>query len=79
MGIVDSISTREVIINYMPYTKEWIKEYNKTWYWKITLPMGKTPDNWIVGTPIRLFGKAIFIKWKMAKPSYKWNNPIPTN
>ena len=59
---------------YMEYTKEWIKEYNKTWYWKITLTRTRTPENYISGTPIKIFGKAILIKWKIAKPNYKWNN-----
>ena len=57
------------------YSKEWIKEYNKTWYWKIVPFWVKVePKDWIVGTPIRIFGKVIAYKWKIAKPNYKWND-----
>lgn len=61
-----------ICVNYRYMNKE--NEYNKTWYWKITKPSAPCPDNWIVGTPIRLFGRVIFIKWKLAKQNYKWNN-----
>ena len=50
------------------------KEYNKTWYWKITFTRGITPKNFICGKSIKLFGKVLFYKWKIAKPNYKWNN-----
>lgn len=53
-----------------------LKEYNKTWYWKI-VPFWKgkqiCPYNWIMGTPIRIFGITVAYKWKVAKPNYKWN------
>ena len=41
------------------------RAYKRTWYWKITLPSMKSPDNWIIGTPIKLFGRMILIKWKI--------------
>lgn len=52
-------------------TEKELKEYNKTWYWKITRKT--TPENWIVGTPKRLFSKYLFTIWKVAKSNYKWN------
>lgn len=55
------------------YTKEWVKEYNKTWYYKITLPSAKCPDNWISGRIIKPLGFKLVL-WKCAKPNYKWNN-----
>ena len=48
------------------------EEYNKTWYYKYTLPR-TIPKNWIVGTPIKVFGKVILVKWKIAKANYKWS------
>jgi hypothetical protein len=50
-------------------TKE---QYNKTWYYKWTLPSTKSPDNWITGTPIKLFGRFVAVRWKIAKANYPW-------
>jgi hypothetical protein len=60
----------------MKYTKKWIKDYNKTWYYKITyikknseLPVGVISDQ-----PIFILGiRTKFWMWKIAKSSYKWN------
>lgn len=48
------------------------EEYNKTWYIQYTLPSAKCPENWITATPIKLFGIAVLVKWKLAKPNYPW-------
>lgn len=48
------------------------KQYNKTWYYKITLTNKMSPDNWISGKPIRIFGRMIAVLWKIAKPNYPW-------
>jgi hypothetical protein len=52
-------------------TKKWIKEYNKTWYWWIAFK--KSPKGFISMTPVRLFGKTLFWKCKIAKSNYQWN------
>lgn len=56
----------------MEYTKEWVKEYNKTWYWGISRSK-PWPENLISGRPIRLFGIFLFFLLKLAKKNYQWN------
>lgn len=57
----------------MIYTKAWIKEYNKTWYYRISTQYYECPDNWISARVLfSIFGLRIIL-WKLAKPNYKWN------
>ena len=44
----------------------------KNWHYKITSRSGHFPKNWIVGTPIKVFGLVIAILWKIADKNYKW-------
>lgn len=48
------------------------KEYNKTWYWKWTWYRSPIPENFISGTPVRLFGYTLGAWWKVAKYDYPW-------
>jgi hypothetical protein len=64
----------------MSYTSETIEhltgmteaEYNKTWYYKLTIANTMSPKNWISCTPWRMFGKTMFVVWKVARPNYPW-------
>lgn len=55
------------------YTKQDIKEHNKTCYWTIRGRNASSPPNWIMGRAIKVFGFRIATLWKCAKPNYKWN------
>ena len=53
------------------------KEYEKTVYTIYRLPFGNLwPKNMVSATPIRLFGKTIMIKYRMAKSNYKWSKVV---
>lgn len=56
----------------MSYTKEWVKQYNKTWYYKLGSRWSSSPPHWISGKPIRVFGIFVGVLWKVAKPEYRW-------
>lgn len=49
------------------------KEYRKTWHYKLGLPFGGLPENWISGRPVKVFGKTVLVIWRVANPNYKWN------
>jgi hypothetical protein len=57
----------------MSYSKEWIKQYNKTWHYKITFRSRRLPDNFVCGSAVKLLGVRIFWIWKIANSNYKWN------
>ncbi len=48
------------------------ERYEKTVKTRFALPSSPSPKDMISGTPIKLFGKTVLIKWRIAKPGYQW-------
>lgn len=48
------------------------KRYNKTWYYSFKLGRCTSPENWISGRPVKVFGLFIGVLWRCARPNYRW-------
>ena len=56
----------------MKYTKKWVNEYNKTWYFSLWFKWQKVPNNLVSASPVYIFGKRLpFWICKLGKKNYK--------